>query len=893
MAGQQRPFWASLLCVLLAAAAPCLCSDGMPLDAEPHSRALEPVHIGLIVTGFAVAGVFLLGLVIVLATRGRVHLSHLLVTLVMAVGLMVGISSWYVTYQQMRDKLQAKVELLIASTGHEVALSVLQTLDAGDRLSKLLSASVTHGAANVNDTFPTPIRQLHTIRQGFVGRDDAVTLFYYGNIWGYVYAVSSDPSPQIFYGFPNSAPHSEHTVFKCVGWDHPWADCTRCAPGNGQSCAPSCADQCGRSCFVHNTSNCYGNEGVSRLMIYTAEGSSGLPAGDVQAVNFEARSRPWFKFGMRPENADGKTHWMEPYVFDGISEHAVDLGFSSIVTALNPKTGVPEGVIATDYMIGSLAVVLRRVRPTPNSLIYLITLDGRVLSSSYPTTKNTVRPTRHADGTVTFEVEQVMTHHEPSIRALFHNIVDRVGSLRQAAMKRRLLQIRDTSVLMHSVNMTGMVMLVVVEVPDSDIFEEVNSASTVALAVVLGVSFAWSLLVAGLIAVMLSAIKTLEVEMREVAWMQMDPLARSGQQRSLIAEIFSMQKSFDMVAQNMLEYKQYLPQSLRADSSDTGQDASTSEPRSFKTASSATPNPMASTDQAGHVVPSVSSSDSSKSRVPGGQAEKRARLNLFGTKLREGKVSVVCCNVRGTHGLIEDSLHVSDFTHLYAVYLAAVLDECRRCQGVVDYFNGDRVCATFNAVRPSPQHVRKAVEFGLGVDHVVRGHQMALTQGMATGNALVGNAGCPGLKKFHVFSNVSSLAHALERYCREWGLDLVVGSAGVEACSHVFLSFDYVFSLLNLAKVWLPHEKQPSTVSRVLPQKVEGDAASWLFEVDKGSSYVHHNNALQAMYAGDYNGALQELACQELADGKQDLLLRIERCQQRGRPESPLRERWC
>ena len=564
----ERLLLLATLCSLCLPAV--LCADAaIPLHVEPFDDGYEVSHVAMMTTSFSVAGVLVLVVVGGLAWRKKASLATLLLVAVLAAVVVVGVVSWIITYVKLRDEMQEKVRSLIILAGIDVEVSVRRTLETGETVVRLYEKMHAYEVTSMNDSFPAPINRLHAVRHAFVGKDATVTGLYYGTKWGYSLALWPRAGGHLdcSYGFPATAPLSELQHFSCRGWDHADAGC------DAVNCSTSARLNCGETCLIYNATNCFSQHtGTNRVIYYGTEWGKTLPASLrtlPRTFAYDVRTRPWYADGMA---AGGRLVWTAPYAPDGQRGDVTPLGvtFSAVQAIRNVVTGELEGVFAVDYMLESLHGLLAGLRPTEHAAILMCGLEG-ILYASSAFASDVAQLTLAADA----QPANVFTHHRPEIRDVFFNIQRVVGSLNEASQLRRLIQLPDSTLLVSPLNMTGKSLIVVIVVPHKDILGAVNDASTIALAFVMTISVVLAGLVSGLTYVLVSKLKRLSRMMHNVAWMNLKA-SQVPEADSIVSEIHSMQASFALLAKNMIEYKQYLPQSLLADSAGddtTGSDA--------------------------------------------------------------------------------------------------------------------------------------------------------------------------------------------------------------------------------------------------------------------------------------------------------------------------------
>eukprot|EP00754_Rhynchopus_humris_P049396 Rhum_TRINITY_DN8379_c0_g2::Rhum_TRINITY_DN8379_c0_g2_i1::g.27544::m.27544 len=702
-------------------------------------------------------------------------------------------------------------------------------------------------------------------------------MIYYGNEWGYTFGTRpADDNPSTSsrsaYGFPRSAPLSQVADFRCIGRDLASAGC------DAVDCGTADSVHCAATCEIANTTNCYGDGDELSIVYYNSDwGTFAPPSGESVQVEFtyDPRQRPWYKAAL---NSDEPV-WTAPYAWSG------EVGFTQAVAIVDPVTGAKHGALGIDYHLAHMYEVLVLARPTPHSDIYLCSLDGYLYAASR-LSKEVIRSTwDSARGRTRYHLDNVLVHHNPAVNSVFNSIVGRVGSLNEASQVRRLLQMPDSTLLVSPLNVTGgLNMIVVIEVPHGDILDVVNDASSLSLGFVIVFSVVLAGLVSGAIYLLVSSIETVSRDMHNVAWMRVDStqVARRG---SVVREIRSMQDSFRLLVCNMIEYRQYLPQSLLTDSvskDDGGEDDAEESVKGSALSASAI---SAARSQSG--LGSSDHKNSSDAALPRHEARHRT---IFDNALGEGPVSVVSCNWRGTHERLaaaQTGSHFHAFSEKYSSYLESVMQAAKHTRGVVDNVSGDRVCVTFNAVTHAVMHIRKAVDCALLVRASVGEQGAAAVTGVATGNGVCGNAGCQGLKKHCVFGKAVTVAHALVRLARSLEETIVAEGAVADAVKPFYF-------LKRLQNVLISCNDKPSVVCAVISVvPASGKNEEWMYEMEaaeKKNPYSEYNLAMNEMHSGNFDAAAEIIDKSAFGTESGDasaLKKRILACKKEGGLETP------
>ena len=271
--------------------------------------------------------------------------------------------------------------------------------------------------------------------------------------------------------------------------------------------------------------------------------------------------------------------------------------------------------------------------------------------------------------------------------------------------------------------------------------------------------------------------------------------------------------------------------------------------------------------------------------------QQRAQQQLFDSGLNDQNVSVACFNWRGTHTRLTNAKKsgaVQKFTDAYSKYLEAVMQTSRQMRGVIDYFNGDRVCVTFNAVVPTALHTRKSAECASLLTDTCGAEpgqeEGEVVCGLSSGATMCGNVGCAGMKKFVIFGKTMTAAHTLVRVAAMVNEKIVMGAASVEAVKHFFV-------IKYLRQLSLPNGEKPSLVCSLVTALQVTDQ-EWMYEMEeaqKKDPYGDYNGAVRLMYEGDYAGALESAGKSNLPASELSALKdRILACKEADKPEAPL-----
>eukprot|EP00754_Rhynchopus_humris_P037808 Rhum_TRINITY_DN2036_c0_g1::Rhum_TRINITY_DN2036_c0_g1_i1::g.5444::m.5444 len=254
--------------------------------------------------------------------------------------------------------------------------------------------------------------------------------------------------------------------------------------------------------------------------------------------------------------------------------------------------------------------------------------------------------------------------------------------------------------------------------------------------------------------VIVAPLHTLRSSMASVASMDLEAVDVTT--RSALQEVASMQESFEMMVRNLIEYRNYMPQSVlvRDDETDDSEQSLSVEhaPRSHGSKGSAlSANGVSSSEFA--------ASSTAKQSVAG-------RKLQIGGALQKRAISIAYYNVLGWLTSCE-RVDVHELTSSHQAFVETALSSIQAVRGVCEGFTGDRLCATFNAFLPVATHKTQCLTSAMtlrGQTFMQGGQVMPTSFACASGEAKVGTLGCQGMKKLSVVTNVLPWVVALERY---------------------------------------------------------------------------------------------------------------------------------
>eukprot|EP01060_Flectonema_neradi_P009411 TRINITY_DN1670_c0_g1_i4.p1 TRINITY_DN1670_c0_g1~~TRINITY_DN1670_c0_g1_i4.p1 ORF type:complete len:876 (+),score=166.97 TRINITY_DN1670_c0_g1_i4:41-2629(+) len=323
--------------------------------------------------------------------------------------------------------------------------------------------------------------------------------------------------------------------------------------------------------------------------------------------------------------------------------------------------------------------------------------------------------------------------------------------------------------------------------------------------------------------IIISPLKALSGEMAEVALMHTDAVNLTGPLSSL-CEVSKMQQSFRLMVTNLVEYKNYMPQSILMETSEEEEEAAASASSS-----------AASTQQRSV----LSRSNASIQQI----THQAVDLGL-----KHRTVSVIMINSVGWHNNKKKETEITtDHSNLIETFIKAVSSN----KGTCDSFAGDRMMAYFNANRNTSEHRSSAVRVGLKSKTEVK---LPLVFAVTTGDAKVGNMGITGMKKFSILSPIVPFAASLLKLCKA---DEYLGLIDAKVATHSKMSID---SRAAVLVSFTKYSDKPTLVFEALQERAVKEE-EWMYQLETANEYAAWNDFVTAVVEKDAKakGMLQEL----------------------------------
>ena len=252
-------------------------------------------------------------------------------------------------------------------------------------------------------------------------------------------------------------------------------------------------------------------------------------------------------------------------------------------------------------------------------------------------------------------------------------------------------------------------------------------------------------------------IEELRHAMERVAHMDLDAVETHG--TSKISEVASMQRSFVAMVENLVEYRNYMPESLLLNEDVVRVRLSESDTDGYSTSISVT-------DRAKH---SDQDAQSRETRVSHPSASSSGGLEDAMCGIKRRSVAIICFNIKGWHAATDD-MRDSDIVNVLFEVMTSLMTAVKTHGGIQDCFSGDRLSGAFNAFSACGQHKLCAARAGWQAGQMAKkfstphGTTLPLSHAVAAGSARIGHLGCAGMKRVTILGTVVPFVTALETY---------------------------------------------------------------------------------------------------------------------------------
>eukprot|EP00756_Hemistasia_phaeocysticola_P020273 Hpha_TRINITY_DN15710_c3_g2::TRINITY_DN15710_c3_g2_i1::g.41677::m.41677 len=356
----------------------------------------------------------------------------------------------------------------------------------------------------------------------------------------------------------------------------------------------------------------------------------------------------------------------------------------------------------------------------------------------------------------------------------------------------------------------------------------------------------------------------LEYEMAEVATMHLETIDTDRTPHKL-EEVGNMQRSFFIMVKNLIEYRNYMPQSVLQDlEEDEEEEEEQSETRRSTDAAST----KKSQAQSGVSTASKRKSSAAQSKMSRMSQSQRSVLlrdkpqqknSAMEGGLKKKPVSLVVINLKSWHKAAEV---LTDCSEAHAGILSTILEVLNPAsKAVPETFCGDRITISWNAVKACGTHRPKAVEVAEAIDKklkmsenivsLMKGEAIETSIAVVTGEVRAGNAGCMGMKKFTFFSPNVTWLYALERIGKKAGCSFVADQFIFNETKN-----NYYFRTVELVRF---EKRSPKNLTvHEMTGKKEAGEDEWMYQLEEGEKSDPNaawNNFVAAAIKGDGEAA--------------------------------------
>ena len=833
------------LLLLLALALGAAASESDVKFRESFPAGFQAELVATLSTTLTLTAVAALAALILGRVRG-IRLPTVLMLCMWSALLVVGIVAWVVTYVTTRDVIEDTKEMLIKSSADSVTYRVKHDLEAGVLLVELFQRHVQTGMLDIREAWPVPHLYMNQVMRTVATSSDAILLLYMGTVQGKMQGVKPiGPGKEVHY----TGLHPNDTFapwIQCPTKDYS-GDCKAHVDAGNCSSGTRLDRLCLSSCGVPGPSraNCYSTATSGHMLVHPVLNNNGV--GDFEAPpeaeqflvvvpNFDPRTRPWYSSADKPV-------WVDPYPFG-----TVDSGVGiTVASRVYDASRTRVGTVAVDYNLASMNKYLRGIgKITPNTITIVITLKWIVVGASLDDAA------LQADSGVV-DLQNLLnvtkfTNPKSRISRMFGVVTRRFQSLEGAMGGSAMLQESGDIVMSYPIEVRGGLRLLMgVIVPYDDVMGKANDASLMALLLAVAISVVCALLTMGAITVLLRPLRQLQGDMIDVAEMRLEGHNEAKPPCTLL-EMREMQAAFLQMVVNLVEYRQYLPQSVLCDGSDAEEEGTTlscGRSRTSRTES--------------FIGRAKSSKDVSTSR---GGPRANLRDSAFAHGLKSKPVTLLVVNVKNFVSLTKQ-LDTQDVIAVHERYVEAIFNITKGVRGVVDEFVGDHVGVSFNTVIVTAAHKFKAVECAMQLRTVFgdtpmpelakRGSADRLQVNMAvtTGKALVGNMGCSSMKKYTVIANAAVLVRVLERWGARWGVGCITDGV---------IGYDVSVSYVTRKVARMRVGERVQMLYELMDARAAGGNEEWMYQIERSDAEnpcAAFNKAVDCVYDAQFREAVE------------------------------------
>ena len=342
-------------------------------------------------------------------------------------------------------------------------------------------------------------------------------------------------------------------------------------------------------------------------------------------------------------------------------------------------------------------------------------------------------------------------------------------------------------------------------------------------------------------------LQSLAHDMHEVASMNLENL-NEVRELSSLSELRRMQTSFATMANAILEYRNYLPQSM-LDQIQTSDDESVYSEGNTPTRGNVDSNSFNSGQPS---TLTINLSNASLTMGMGISSSFKAGLNsghhqcLKDSSLKKKKCTLAYINVVDFHGFLENTETETCITETHATIVGTIMRIVGNNGGTPDIFNGDRILCAFNAIRPCGAHSIAASKTVITIrDTLLAENQgLRISSGLVYGSVMTGNMGCQGMKKYSYIGKCVSLVYILERLAR-WNNVSILANGYLVKDANSKMAFRAMFPL-NFEKI----SSSPTTIFELTEERKISEE-EWMYalaEGERNDKWIYWNTAVKEIF---------------------------------------------
>ena len=807
---------------------------------ESFPTGLQEAHGILLGMMLSLTGVVAIVAVVMGWKRG-IRLPAVIMLVLWTALLVVGIVSWVVTYQGSRDVIEGAEERSLLRAANSVSDGIKRDLNTGINILQFLDALTKTGQFSVESPWPVPQTYVGTLVSTVGSASDTIYLVYGGTATGRLYGVAPTDTPGLtthYIGTSGADPLPPWT--RCAPKD--FAGKETCAAHKAAGCGPNPdADKnCLETCYPSSGltyENCVGPSNETRLVFvnavlsdnYTWDEAPAAAPGTILA--YDPRTRPWYHDDVSPQ-------WTDPYPF------ADDSGAGITVSRASYSGGVKVGVSAIDYNLESVGRYLSGTKVTDNTMSFIASVRSHIIIGSSLSNVELAQDLGVSSFSGVIDIRTI-NNTDSKIAKVLKVVLNKFTTLEHASMEYALLHSGGDIVMSKPIVASGLKLMMFVTLPYSDVMGEADDASLIALLLAVCISVAGAVLVFGGVTFILHPLKSLADGMLDVAEMRLE--GHELERSYVITEVSGMSHSFAQMVRNLIEYRQYLPQSVLCDTTD-------------EEVTECTQTSVTRSETARTIRSSGHGSRTSIASSGGNKTVKEGRnMNLM-AKLKTCNITLAVFNMKGFHA-VSKTLPAGKLLEWHGRYLERIAGEVKCFRGIVDEFRGDHVQVSFNTLLHNSLHRCKAIEMCL---KTVKAFET--TSGSSDGNdpkmavnvaiqgcrSLCGNMGCTGIKKFSIIGPVLRSMYTLERWGNEWGVQVL---ADASVINEVRSNFRYRHLVKVVTNTWT------GMISEILGE-VKSMDGEWMYQIEQRETmcpYGPYNRAMELLYAGEIEAARLQL----------------------------------